>query len=95
MEDNGIIAEIRQTLFSMKDSEYKELQAKILPTLESDAIIGVRTPQLRKYAKQLSKDSTITRFLDDLPHKYFPTFAINMEEKGYGRWNIEKHLTAD
>lgn len=71
MEDNGIIAEIRETLFSMKDSEYKELQAKILPALEPDAIIGVRTPQLRKYAKQLSKDSTITRFLDDLPHKYF------------------------
>ena len=51
--------------------KYRDLQIKILPSVKPEAIIGVRTPELRKYVKQLSKREDIQEFLDDLPHKFF------------------------
>lgn len=67
----SITDEIVKTLYLEQDHEYKELQAKIIPTVDADAIIGVRTPQLRVYAKELSRREDIGQFLDELPHKYF------------------------
>ena len=66
-----ITEEIRKELFDMRDEKYGEFQAKLIPTVEADTIIGVRTPQLRKYAGQLLKRDDVQEFLDDLPHKYF------------------------
>ena len=66
-----IIDEIRDELHKHQDLKYRDLQIKILPSVEHEAIIGVRTPELRKYAKQLSKRDDIQEFLDDLPHKFF------------------------
>ena len=63
--------EIRKQLFSMQDIKYRDFQSKLIPTVEYDTVIGVRTPQLRKYAKQLLKTKGISEFLRDLPHKYF------------------------
>ena len=67
----SITDEIVKTLYLEQDHEYKELQAKIIPTVDADAVIGVRTPQLRVYAKELSRREDIGQFLDELPHKYF------------------------
>ena len=53
------------------DDKYKELQKKIIPTVQPDTIIGVRTPELRKYARQLLKRDDVNDFLHDLPHRYF------------------------
>ena len=47
------------------------MQIKIIPSVEADAIIGVRTPELRKLAKQFAKREDVSDFLNDLPHKYF------------------------
>ena len=44
---------------------------KLIPTADSDAVIGVRTLELRQYEKQLVKNEEITIFLRDLPHRYF------------------------
>ena len=65
------IDEIRNELFEKQDMKYLEMQAKIIPTSPVDSFIGVRTPELRKLAKQLGKTEDIHLFLDDLPHKYF------------------------
>jgi 3-methyladenine DNA glycosylase AlkD len=67
----SITDEIVKTLYLEQDHEYKELQTKIIPTVDADAVIGVRTPQLRVYAKELSRREDIGQFLDELPHKYF------------------------
>ena len=64
-------SQIREELFQMQDTEYREFQKKLIPTADSDAVIGVRTPKLRQYAKQLAKNEGITDFLRDLPHRYF------------------------
>ena len=66
-----IIEEIRSELFNMCDLKYREMQKKIIPGIDPDSIIGVRTPQLRVYAKQLSGRDDISEFLNDLPHRYF------------------------
>ena len=58
-------------LFKMQDKEYREFQVKLIPGKTVDVMIGVRTPDLRKYAKELVKEGKYEDFLKDLPHKYF------------------------
>ena len=61
---------IIEELFRMQDKQYKKLQAKIIPNIDQNNIIGVRTPELKKYAKKLIKED-YKSFLEELPHKYF------------------------
>ena len=63
--------EIRDRLFAMRDEKYGEFQSKLIPTAAGETFIGVRTPDLRKYAKELVKRDDVQDFLDDLPHQYF------------------------
>lgn len=62
---------IKSVLFSMQDLHYRDFQASLLPTVNKDTIIGVRTPQLRSLASQLYKDPDTAVFLEDLPHRYY------------------------
>ena len=39
--------------------------------MDAQKEIGVRTPELRKLAKELAKREDIREFLNDLPHQYF------------------------
>ena len=66
-----ITDEIRKELKKLQDKGYREMQVTIIPTLEADSIIGVRTPALRQLAKELAKREDISEFLSDLPHKFF------------------------
>ena len=63
-------ARIRARLFAMQDLKYREFTAKLTPTLEKERIIGVRTPELRKYAVELSKTEDAAAFMATLPHLY-------------------------
>ena len=47
--------EIQAELFRLQDLKYREFQSKLIPGLREDEMIGVRTPALRKYARELSK----------------------------------------
>ena len=62
---------IRKELFSLQDLKYREMQEKIIPTVKPESIIGVRTPELRRMAKELAGREGIDAFLNDLPHRYF------------------------
>ena len=66
-----ITEEIREELFRLQDSKYREFQIKLIPHVTPDSVIGVRTPALRKYAKELAKREEIREFLSDVPHQYF------------------------
>jgi len=77
--------EIVAELFRLQDKEYAAMQAKIIPTIAKESIIGVRTPELRAFAKELSKDQDIDAFLTSLPHQYFDenqlhAFVISLEK---------------
>lgn len=63
--------EIRRKLFSLQDIKYRDFQAKLIPGKTAEIMIGVRTPELRKLAKELGKREDIGEFLGDLPHEYF------------------------
>lgn len=63
--------EVLQRLFTLQDSKYKDFQAKLMPTVNQESIIGVRTPLLRKLAKEFAKREEIGAFLDTLPHHYY------------------------
>lgn len=62
---------IQDRLFELQDLEYKEFHSKLMPTVCEEKIIGVRVPQLRKFAKELNKLECKTEFLRTLPHKYY------------------------
>lgn len=66
-----ITEDIRAALFELRDEEYRAFQGKLIPTVRPENFIGVRTPELRKLAKQMSKREGIGVFLADLPHRYF------------------------
>ncbi len=66
-----ITDEILNELFKLQDVKYRNFQAKLMPTMNPENVIGVRTPELRKLAKQLAKREDVDEFLDSLPHKYF------------------------
>ena len=65
------IEDIRRKLFSLQDGKYRQFQAKLMPTVDSEKMIGVRTPELRRYAKQLIKSGEAVDFIKQLPHDYF------------------------
>ena len=58
-------------LLKLQDTEYRDFQSKLIPTRSIDSFIGVRTPDLRKYAKKIVKEKCYSSFLEELPHKYF------------------------
>jgi len=66
-----ITEEIRKELNRLQDLRYRDLQIRIIPTVRPETIIGVRTPELRRMAKQFSGSEEINTFLNDLPHSYF------------------------
>lgn len=63
--------EITEYLFSIRDEKYAEFQRSLIPTVDPEAIIGVRTPQLRLLAKELVKSHDSEKFIAVLPHRYF------------------------
>lgn len=63
--------DILKTLYSMADAAYGDFGAKLIPNISRDCFIGVRTPALRKFAKDLIKSGEYKGFVLHLPHKYF------------------------
>ncbi len=56
--------------FKIKDDKYKEFTSKLLPNIPKDSVIGVKIPDIKKYAKEYYKDDESKLFLKTLPHKY-------------------------
>ena len=61
-------------LFNIQDKKFAKFNAKLMPTISSEKIIGVKTPELRKYAKTITDAD---KFLNNLPHKYFEENQIH------------------
>ena len=69
METNSV--DITAQLFALQDHAYADSHSKLLPNIPREAIIGVRTPDLRKLAKQICKTPAAQEFVQTLPHRYF------------------------
>ena len=80
---------IRAELFALRDEGYAAFQQKLIPGVPAERVIGVRVPELRKLAKQVSKDPSRAAFLEDLPHAYYDEDLLHAlliaEEKDFAR----------
>ena len=66
-----VIRQVQKELFDMQDEGYRAFHSKLIPNIDPARIIGVRTPQLRSYAKQFGKRPEAAVFLQQLPHTYY------------------------
>ena len=62
---------VQEQLFALQDLKYRDFQCKLMPTVPTETVIGIRTPELRKYAKTFSKTPEAAEFLKILPHRYY------------------------
>ena len=69
--------DLRKELFELKDEKYRDFQSGLIPNVEKDYFIGVRTPELRKLAKKYAKREDVGDFLNELPHRYFDENQIH------------------
>lgn len=73
-----------EELFSLRDEGFQRFQVRLIPNIDPQRIIGVRTPALRKIAKQMPEKEN---YLKALPHDYFEEDQIHAlilgEEKNF------------
>lgn len=71
MQDKQIA--IQEMLFSLQDAAYKDFNKKLLPTVDAASMIGIRTPALKKLAKEIfrTEPELARSFMQCLPHQYF------------------------
>ncbi len=72
------MTDLQKELFQLQDMAYKDFQSKLIPNVEQEKVIGIRTPELRKFAKQFSKSKAAAAFLEDLPHFYYEENNLHM-----------------
>ena len=62
----------------MQDPAYRDFHSNLMPGIDKDTIIGIRTPQLRRFAKQLAQTAEAEQFLHRLPHQYYEENNLHM-----------------
>ena len=86
MMEKFIGTDMQKRLREMQDVKYADFQMALIPGKERERAIGVRTPQLRAYAKDLCRaykkgDEAVRHELDafigTLPHKYFDEMQLH------------------
>lgn len=76
MLDESKMENILKFLKDNADETYAQFMQKLIPTIEKDKIIGVRTDKLRKFAKTNTDFSK--EFLKNLPHSFFEENQIHV-----------------
>lgn len=66
-----IKTDVQKRLFEMQDLGYRDFHSRLIPGVHPETIIGVRTPMLRKFAKEFSRQTEAETFLEALPHRYY------------------------
>jgi len=62
---------VYKMLMEYRDTAYRDFQAKLVPNIDKKSIIGVRTPDMKKVAKEMFATKEGEQFLKHLPHKYY------------------------
>ena len=65
------MTEIQSRLAALAEPDFAAFAAKLIPNIPPETILGVRTPALRKLARELRGSDLARAFLDELPHAYF------------------------
>ncbi len=67
----SIAGYVSSYLFDHRDPAYREFSASLMPTVDPSTVVGVRTPCLRRLARELSCRDDLEEFLGGLPHALF------------------------
>ena len=67
----GFIEKLEKKLFEMQDLKYRDFHSRLLPGIDKETIIGIRTPELRKFTKEYAKTPEAELFMQELPHRYY------------------------
>lgn len=75
---------VRRSLAAHVDNGYQAFLASLIPNIDPRRIVGVRTPELRKIARELVRRDDADGFLGEPPHQLFEemqvhAFAIGLE----------------
>ena len=75
---------IQRALAEHADPAYRDFMVKLIPAVDRTRILGVRTPELRRIAKELRRLPDADEYLQSLPHETFEgnqihAFAIGLE----------------
>ena len=70
--------ELQTTLFGLQDLKYRDFHSRLMPGIDKDTIIGIRTPVLRKFAKEFAGTTEAETFLQELPHQYYEENNLQM-----------------
>lgn len=68
---------LEKQLFEWQDSAYKAFQCRLIPTVNPDTVIGVRTPQLRRLAREIAGTPQAAEFMLQLPHRYYEENSLH------------------
>lgn len=80
---------IRNELNSLADEKYKKFHGSLCPN--NDNILGVRIPNLRKIAKELSKGDW-RKFLEENKNEYYEETMLEGFIIGYARMELEERF---
>lgn len=69
---------LQEELFKLQDIAYRDFHSSLMPGVDKEAVIGVRTPVLRKFAKEYAKSGETEQFMRELPHKYYEENNLHM-----------------
>jgi 3-methyladenine DNA glycosylase AlkD len=69
---------VYERLLSYQDETYKEFQSKLVPNIDKETIIGVRTPQIRSIVKEIFGTEEANIFLKTLPHQYYEENLVHI-----------------
>lgn len=72
------LTKLQKQLFELQDLKYRDFQSKLMPETDKETVIGIRTPVLRKFAKEFAGTSEAEAFLRQLPHRYYEENNLHM-----------------
>lgn len=68
---------ILNELLNCRDLKYKDFHKRLIPTIDEDTVLGVRSPIAQAIAKKYANTDTGNDFLKNLPHKYYDENAVH------------------
>lgn len=74
---NNINKYIDSVLLSISDETYREFHKMLIPTVSSGKVIGVRTPVLRRFARNFGKTEQALCFMHSLPHTSYDAYNLH------------------
>ena len=62
---------VYERLAACGDEQYRDFQSKLVPNIPKETVLGVRTPDMRRIAREIRGTEEADAFLLELPHRYY------------------------